>query len=537
MQHINKRNKWSLSIGCVGRDLCYTLISLFLLTYLQYTGLFNTTQFVVISIIIIVCRVWDAVNDPMMGTIITNTKTRFGKYRPWLLIGAILNSIFLVLMFTVRFEDGWTNVIFIGLIYLFWGMTYTMNDIAYWDLLPALASEKKERDNLTTMVAVFASIGAFISGGLVPIITPGNMVNMYKIIAIIWAIVFLACQLLVFFGVHDNKDDTFIEIKDEENEQMEEEKVSLKKMLKILFSNKQLLVMAVVVLLYSLGSAILNAFGQNFFYFKFGYLDSKGVGLNGGTMMLIFTVIYALGTIISQAIYPTLANKFKRNQLVNFSIITIAIGYTLFFILANVLHGMICFIILCLLGIFIFLAQGVFYLAMLVMLTNTIEYGEWQTGKNYAAITFTVRPFMVKLAGAIQYGIVALALIVCGLYTITENVGDVEVILGMITENEISTYQQIEAYLLDAGHELLNFKEYINSSLSLAELQDGLKSYASSLFEASSASMWGLTAVMCIVPMIMFIIALIVIRRKYIIDEEMYDKILKDINERKKSES
>ena len=67
------------------------------------------------------------------------------------------------------------------------------------------------------MVAIFASIGAFISGGLVPIITPGNMVNMYKIIAIIWAIVFLACQLLVFFGVHDNKDDTFIEIKDEEN--------------------------------------------------------------------------------------------------------------------------------------------------------------------------------------------------------------------------------------------------------------------------------------------------------------------------------
>ena len=113
-----------------------------------------------------------------------------------LIIGVV---IFLVLMFTVRFEDGWTNVIFIGLIYLFWGMTYTMNDIAYWDLLPALASEKKERDNLTTMVAVFASVGAFISGGLVPIITPGNMVNMYKIIAIIWAIVFLACQLLVFF--------------------------------------------------------------------------------------------------------------------------------------------------------------------------------------------------------------------------------------------------------------------------------------------------------------------------------------------------
>ena len=121
MAILNKRNKWSLSIGCIGRDLCYTLVSLFLLTYLQYTGLFNTTQFVVMSIIIIACRVWDAINDPMMGTIITNTKTRFGKYRPWVLIGAVLNSIFLVLMFTVRFENGWANVIFIGLSYLLWG--------------------------------------------------------------------------------------------------------------------------------------------------------------------------------------------------------------------------------------------------------------------------------------------------------------------------------------------------------------------------------------------------------------------------------
>ena len=528
---VNKRNKWSLSVGCIGRDLCYTLVSLFLLTYLQYTGLFDTTQFVVVSIIIIVCRVWDAVNDPMMGTIITNTKTRFGKYRPWVIIGALLNSIFLILMFTVRFDNGWANVAFIGVAYLFWGMTFTMNDISYWDLLPALASEKKERDNLTTMVAVFASVGAFISGGLVPIITPGNMVKMYAIISIIWAIVFLACELLVFFGVHDNKYDAFIEPKEEKDEVMEEEKVSLKGMLKILLSNKQLMVMAVVVLLYSLGSAILNAFGQNFFYFKFGYLGD-GSSLSGGTMMTIFTVIYALGSIISQAIYPSLANKYSRNQLVNISIITISIAYALFFVLANVLSGLVCFIILCLLGIFVFVGQGVFYLAMLVMLTNTIEYGEWQTGKNHAAITFTVRPFMVKLAGAIQYGIVALALIVCGLYTITENVGDVEVVLGMISEREISTYSQAIEYLTAQGHDLVEISKYVLPTTSLETLTSGLKAYANSLFVATSGSMWGLTAVMCIVPVVLFVIALFVIRKKYIIDEAMYERILKEISER-----
>ena len=247
-------------------------------------------------------------------------------------------------------------------------------------------------------------------------------------------------------------------------------------------------------------------------------------------MMTIFMVIYALGTIISQAIYPMLANKFNRNQLVNVSIITLSIGYLLFFIVANILSGMLCFIILCILGIFIFVGQGVFYLAMLVMLTNTIEYGEWQTGKNHAAITFTVRPFMVKLSGAVQYGVVALSLILCGLFTITENVGDVEVLIGLIKEGDITTFTQALTYLSELGHDPVEISSYfVDSSVSLL---DGLQQYANSLFVASSASMWGLTASMCLIPVILFIIALIVLRKKYIIDEVMYDKIIRELKER-----
>ena len=531
MQKVNRRNKWSLSVGCVGRDLCYTLVSLFLLTYLQYTGLFNTAQFGVLSIIIVICRVWDAINDPMMGTIITNTKTRFGKYRPWLLIGAILNSITLILMFTVRMESGWGNVIFIGIMYLLWGMTFTMNDISYWDLLPALTSDKKERDNLTTLVAVFASVGAFAAGGLVPILTPGNMVVAYRWISIICAIVFLACQCLVFFGVHDNKHDAFMEPKEDVMLQVSDEKVTLKGMVKILFGNKQLLVMAVVVFLYSLGSAVLNAFGQNFFYFKFGYTASVDGGMAGGTMMTIFTVIYALGTGLSNPEKVMSINKFKRDVLVKYSMILIVIGYTIFFFIANLLSGMACFIILCILGIFIFAGQGVFYLTMLVMLTNTIEYEEWQTGKNHAAIAFTVRPFMVKLSGAVQYGVVALTLILCGLYNITTSVGDVEIAIGMLKEGE--TVANAMGYLQEVGHDLLTINKYVVANP--GNLEAALKAYASSLFMAqdTSLSLWGLTAVMCVAPMIMFAIAWVVLKKKYIITEELYETIITDLAKRK----
>ena len=117
------------------------------------------------------------------------------------------------------------------------------------------------------MLAIFASVGQFAAGGLVPLLTPGNMVVAYRLIAIIFAVIFLACQVMVFFFTHDNKEDTFtIQNLDE---LPKEKSITLKDMFRILFRNKQLLVMALVVLLYTTASSFLTAFGQNFFYFKF----------------------------------------------------------------------------------------------------------------------------------------------------------------------------------------------------------------------------------------------------------------------------
>lgn len=537
---LNKRNKWCLSLGCIGRDMSYTLVSLFLLTYLQYTGLFNTQQFIVLSVIIIVCRIWDAINDPMMGTIITNTKTRFGKYRPWVLIGAILNTVVLIAMFCIRTDNGWLNVAIIGVLYLLWGMTFTMNDISYWDLLPALTSDKKERDNLTSLVAVFASVGAFASGGLVPMLTPGNMIVAYRIIAIVAGLIFLGCQVMVFFGVHDNKDDTFIERDFKRDEKVnKEDAVSLKGMVKILFGNKQLLVMAVVVLLYTTASSMLTAFGQNYFYFKFGYLDQSISGkFGGGTLVTIFTVVFAAGTLISQAIYPALAAKFKRNKLVFWSLFTAVVGYVIFFVLTTFLEGALLFVLLCVFSLIIFAGQGVFYLTMLVMLTNTIEYGEWKTGKNHAAITFTVRPFMVKLSSALQYGVVVLTLIIGGVYAITNQVGDVEVALGMLQEGK--SFTECVNYLVELGHDanainqgLLDATARVNAGLDADISRLGLQLYCESLFIAPPGALIIMAAMMSVVPILCLVGSYILIKKKYIITEEKYTEILKELEERK----
>ena len=135
--------KWAYSSGGIGRDMAYTLVNIFLITYIQYTMKLSQAQFTAITIIIVVCRIWDAVFDPMMGTIIENTNFKYGKFKPWIIIGAVANSTFIALLFSFRVE-GWAFVAFFGVAFLFWGMTFSINDISYWSMLPSLTSEEKK---------------------------------------------------------------------------------------------------------------------------------------------------------------------------------------------------------------------------------------------------------------------------------------------------------------------------------------------------------------------------------------------------------
>ena len=191
-----KRTKWSYCIGATGRDAAYALVSMYLILYVQYTMNLTSAQFAVISAAMVVCMIWDAVNDLLMGIIIENTHFKMGKFKPWILIGCISNAIVIVCLFTIR-PSGWGFVGFYSLFYLLWGMTYTMNDIAYWGVLPSLSSDPHTRDSLVTIMSVFVCIGQFSVAGVVPVVIAGNAVNAYRIVAMIVALAlvgFDACR-------------------------------------------------------------------------------------------------------------------------------------------------------------------------------------------------------------------------------------------------------------------------------------------------------------------------------------------------------
>lgn len=217
MNSISKRNKWTYSIGCIGRDMIFILVAMFILPYIQYTMNLSIAQFSAISGIMIFARIWDAFNDPMMGMIIENSRLKGGKFRPWTMMGGVINFLITILLFLVR-PGGWTFVLFFGIAYICWGMSFTINDIAYWSLLPNLAKGNDERNSLTNLVLVFASIGQFIAGGLIPILVTGNAIVMYKILGITISFIFLVFTSITYFGVKENPTDN-----------LKQEKVDLKK--------------------------------------------------------------------------------------------------------------------------------------------------------------------------------------------------------------------------------------------------------------------------------------------------------------------
>ena len=169
-----KKNLWFFPLGTVGRDMLYQLFTNYILLYVLFTRQLTAAQLMAITVIMVLARIFDAVNDPIMGNIIERTRTKWGKYKPWLLIGILSTSIVVYLAFSVRLQ-GWAFVVFFAVIYFLYSITYTMHDIAYWGMVPSLGSDGHSRDQFTSRATLFAGIGATIAGILIPMFTTGSM--------------------------------------------------------------------------------------------------------------------------------------------------------------------------------------------------------------------------------------------------------------------------------------------------------------------------------------------------------------------------
>ena len=154
------RQKYAFGIGAIGKDAIVNLVGAFLMLYYTDTlGLSGTF----VGVLFFAARIWDAINDPMMGMIVDNTRTRFGKFRIWIAIGTLVNSVFFILTFTTfGIEDKTQLMIYVTVTYILYGMSYTMMDVPYWSWLPNLSSNPRERESISVIPRIGASLGGFV---------------------------------------------------------------------------------------------------------------------------------------------------------------------------------------------------------------------------------------------------------------------------------------------------------------------------------------------------------------------------------------
>ncbi|MDF2674603.1 MAG: sugar (Glycoside-Pentoside-Hexuronide) transporter [Clostridiales bacterium] len=390
MINSTKRNRYFFGLGTVGRDMLYSMVSMYLLVYLtEILNLPDSTMWWMTGVFTVL-RIFDAVNDPFMGFLVDNTRSRYGKFKPWIAIGGLFGGILTVLLFTDLGLAGSGYVISFAIIYLLWDFIYGANDIAYWSMLPSLTINQKEREKTGSFARICANVGMYIVVvGILPMTRAlGSDKKAWFIFALGIVVIMWAFLCFTLFGVKENRS----MYKSEEN-------TSLKEMFSVLFKNDQLLFTAISMALFMIGYCTTTSFGV--YYFKYAF---KNEG-----MYSVFAGILGISQLLALTSFNIFSKKYSRKQLYAFSTVLVVIGYIIFFFSPmNMLY-------IGLAGVLIFVGQAFIQLLMLMFLTDTVEYGQWKLGRRNESITFSVQPFINKIGGAIASGIVGATLIISGI--------------------------------------------------------------------------------------------------------------------------
>ena len=396
-------NKICFGLGTVGRDALYSLVSMYLLVHLTDVVTFSDSGLAAVGVLLTCFGVFDAIIDPFVGAIVDNTKTRWGKFKPWIFVGMIGTAVLTVLMFH-NFEMSETaHIILLAVTYLLFSIFFSLNDIAYWSLMPAISKDQTVREGVGAFARICANVGMFAMV-LIYLNVPSlfsflgdNDRDIYFGFAIIVAIIMILFQSITLIGVKEDRS------------QLERaEHTSLKDLWRALVGNDQLMVTAVSMVLFMIGYCTTTGFGT--YYFKYAYKDEG--------MYMVFAAVLAVAQLTALSVFPLFRKKFTRKQLYTGSMIAVAISYVIFFLSFELIP------LIVIAGLGLFFAQAFIQLLMLLFLADAVEYGEWKLGKRNEAASFAVQPFINQFGGAVSKGVVSGTLIISGLNAIANEIAD-----------------------------------------------------------------------------------------------------------------
>ena len=389
MTKLDNRNKTFFGLGTIGRDMFYAFEANTLLYFLSDVLSLPVWVFAAASMVLSVMRIFDAINDPITGLVIDNIRSPWGKFKPAILVGGLLSAIFSVALFA-NIGTGWTFVIIFAIAYLLWDVTYGINDIAYWTLLPAMSSDQKFREKTGAFARICANVGMYIvMVGWQPVTSAlGDTPKAWFWCAVVIAVIYMLGLLFPLLGV-----------KEKRVAMEKQESTSLKQMWRALAGNDQLMWTTLSMALFMVGYCTTVGFAVYYMKYIFG---------NEG-LYVVLVGVCGVAQRSAVSVYPAAAKRFNRKQLYTLSTVLVLAGYAIFF------FAEISIILVALGAVLVFVGQAFIQTLMLMFLADTVEYGQWKLGKRNESITFSVQPLINKIGGALSTAVVSLTLIISGI--------------------------------------------------------------------------------------------------------------------------
>lgn len=398
------------SFGAFGNDSFYGLLSGYLIMFIT-SHLFNTgnaaedaRMISMVTLIIMVLRIVELFIDPFIGNAIDRTKTRWGHFRPWVVVGGSISAVILLILFTnlggLYQKNAILYMIVFAVLYITMDIFYSFKDVGFWSMLPSLTTNSREREKTAT----YARVGSTIGGGLVGILvmsaviyfsarptSTGDDRGWFIFAAIICSIAFVSAWCVGLFtrevnsDIRKNKKDT----------------KGIIGIFKALSGNDQLMWVALAYLFYGVAINITGSLEVYYFTYIMGMPKAFS----------IFSTINVFLGIIATSLFPLLSKKMSRKALFTSCLAVMLCGMGLFAVAGSNLP-----LVLLAASIFGF-PQPMVFLIVLMVITDSVEYGQLKLGHRDESLALSVRPLIDKFGGAVSNGVVGQIAIMAGMTT------------------------------------------------------------------------------------------------------------------------
>ena len=369
----------------IGQNIYYNITAAFISTYLAMQGI----SLAKVAMVLLIVKVWDAVNDPIFGFLFDKIKFKNGqKSLPWLRVAVALIPVVTIILFAIPSGLGEAGKLWwFGIAYVLWDTVYTLTDVPAYSMLTTMTANLQERTKLLSVNRVYSGAGVLIYGVVLPILISENVGLSASWAVAILSIFSAATMVPLCLNCKErnyNPDD-------------EEENFTPRQMLRYLRSNKYLLI-------YYAGYCFTDALKTSGAVLLFASFYLFG----SSTYSVLLNILNMVPGVFAAMAMPWLLRRFdKFKTLFWCNIINIVLGLLIYFM--GYENKVLFLVLTCIRTV----PMSIVGILAFMFTPDCAEYGEYKTGINAKGITFAIQTFSVKITGAVSS---ALALFLLGLF-------------------------------------------------------------------------------------------------------------------------